>query len=845
MSEPSNLYISRLQAEEDERYISRLQAEAVERDFAEALQQPDSAPVVFHLWGIGGVGKTTLIKRLKKQHKPQADFAEISFQNFNQTPIELMAKLYEQLPKLPNPLQRDLSAVFKADPFSSLHEKYKQTLDQLETQPLPGRNAVDSDQKNAVQLLKNAATFWLPILTQGIVDRAMAGAVAETVGQAATTVLSVRDLLVQHSATQKDKELRDLMLEPLPKLTQAFMEGLRQRAAKCPVVLVLDTYEKAPSTVDSWLCGLLLPTPGLRSQPIRWVIAGRNHLTDQKEIWRKLQQDHQLLNGASGQRLERFDKAQTRDYLQRVGLVEPSQIEALYQKTRGLPYYLNRIRETHLKGQTIDLTQDIRQLFFPNLNVSQTQMLQLVACCRWFDQPLVRHLAEEQGLSFQSDANGDADWFEWLKQLDFLDPALKPYGLDDVARSTLRELMCNDDREAFYQTHEGLAAYFEGRANQVVAADQSEPEKYHDGDWRNYTIEAIYHMLFSRRKDCQSQFLSHLFAACYLNQMRVVVEPVQAIASETSLQQQQLLPNQAQRFLNSLELVVLEGGWYVLDTTPDRYEVNAEKTGFDKTQVEAALQACLNQIDALKGLAKFAALFYKAKRCPERQRVEWLLKAKEQAEQIAPNFNPEFSSGLFLWDIGNALSDLGRKEEAIASYDQAVAIKPDKHEAWYNRGVALSALGRNEEAIASYDEVLALKPDYYRAWDNRGDVLVNLKRYEEAIASYDLAIAINPEYRFPWKSRAVVLTRLGQFEAAHENFDQALMLQPDFANAYYNKACCYGLQQNIELAIETLQQAIALNAENRELAKTDSDFDGIRDDERFQAVIGESVEGEK
>ena len=174
--------------------------------------------------------------------------------------------------------------------------------------------------------------------------------------------------------------------------------------------------------------------------------------------------------------------------MQRVGLVEPSQIEALYQKTRGLPYYLNRIRETHLKGQTIDLTQDIRQLFFPNLNVSQTQMLKLVACCRWFDQPLVRHLAGEQGLSFQSDANGDADWFEWLKQLDFLDPTLKPYGLDDVARSTLRELMCNDDREAFYQTHEGLAAYFEGRANQVVAADQPEPEKYNDADWCNYCL---------------------------------------------------------------------------------------------------------------------------------------------------------------------------------------------------------------------------------------------------------------------------------------------------------------------------------------------------------------------
>ena len=81
--------------------------------------------------------------------------------------------------------------------------------------------------------------------------------------------------------------------------------------------------------------------------------------------------------------------------------------------------------------------------------------------------------------------------------------------------------------------------------------------------------------------------------------------------------------------------------------------------------------------------------------------------------------------------------------------------------------------------------------------------------------------------------------QLRQFEAAHESFDQALVLQPDNASAYYNKACCYSLQQKIELAIDTLQYAITLDSKYRDMAKTDSDFDGIRDDERFQAVIGE------
>jgi Flp pilus assembly protein TadD len=40
----------------------------------------------------------------------------------------------------------------------------------------------------------------------------------------------------------------------------------------------------------------------------------------------------------------------------------------------------------------------------------------------------------------------------------------------------------------------------------------------------------------------------------------------------------------------------------------------------------------------------------------------------------------------------------------LPSYDRALAIKPDKDEAWNNRGIVLGNLGRNEEAINSYDK---------------------------------------------------------------------------------------------------------------------------------------------
>ena len=40
-------------------------------------------------------------------------------------------------------------------------------------------------------------------------------------------------------------------------------------------------------------------------------------------------------------------------------------------------------------------------------------------------------------------------------------------------------------------------------------------------------------------------------------------------------------------------------------------------------------------------------------------------------------------------------------EEAITSFDQALEIEPDDHQAWNNRGLALADLGRLDEAIDS------------------------------------------------------------------------------------------------------------------------------------------------
>ena len=90
---------------------------------------------------------------------------------------------------------------------------------------------------------------------------------------------------------------------------------------------------------------------------------------------------------------------------------------------------------------------------------------------------------------------------------------------------------------------------------------------------------------------------------------------------------------------------------------------------------------------------------------------------------------------------GTILHELGRFDEAIASYEKVIALEPNYVDALYNRGVTLQALKRFEEALACYDRVLTFKPAYVGALNNRSVTLQNLGRTEEAQVSYDRVVA--------------------------------------------------------------------------------------------------------
>ena len=116
--------------------------------------------------------------------------------------------------------------------------------------------------------------------------------------------------------------------------------------------------------------------------------------------------------------------------------------------------------------------------------------------------------------------------------------------------------------------------------------------------------------------------------------------------------------------------------------------------------------------------------------------------AAEPLYRAALELAPDRPSIVF--NLGRLMLDQENHAAAEALFRQSVALAPD-HENHYNLALCLAKQGRAAEAVAQYDQAIALEPKFAQACAGRAAALEQLGQVAQALENYARSVELAPE----------------------------------------------------------------------------------------------------
>lgn len=151
--------------------------------------------------------------------------------------------------------------------------------------------------------------------------------------------------------------------------------------------------------------------------------------------------------------------------------------------------------------------------------------------------------------------------------------------------------------------------------------------------------------------------------------------------------------------------------------------------------------------------------------------------------EMALSIRPGYASAQH--NLAAALEDLGETDEVIRRYKAAIHSDPDRADPHYNLARVLAKQGRIPEAITHYRDALELRPDFAQAHNNLARLLDEQGRAEEALEHFFAASQAKPNDAVIQANLGNALHRVGRTDEAISQLERAITLAPDHFNAHY------------------------------------------------------------
>lgn len=221
--------------------------------------------------------------------------------------------------------------------------------------------------------------------------------------------------------------------------------------------------------------------------------------------------------------------------------------------------------------------------------------------------------------------------------------------------------------------------------------------------------------------------------------------------------------------------------------------------------------------------------------------------------------------------IADCYKEMGLFDLALENLTQAMELDPDDSDYVEKKADLLYDMGKGNEAIATYDDYIKMEPEFYGGYYRRGFMKDNLRDVDGAIEDYSMAIALKPDYAYSYLGRGDMYMLKGEKEAAMNDYkmvvqldtvlsdntcvqfayyglgeyekakavEDSILKHSSSAENLYDAACLYGRMSEKEASLNYLKSSFEKGYRRFAHVKTDDDLEAVREMDGYKALMQE------
>ncbi len=146
-------------------------------------------------------------------------------------------------------------------------------------------------------------------------------------------------------------------------------------------------------------------------------------------------------------------------------------------------------------------------------------------------------------------------------------------------------------------------------------------------------------------------------------------------------------------------------------------------------------------------------------------------------------------------------------QRAVVEIEGRLQDTPNDAELWLNLGIARYHLEQPAQALAAYDQAIALDPKLAEAYYSRSLIHAQKQDYADALRDCNTALGLNSTHAKAFNNRGLAYLKQGYLDLAIGDFDQAVALDRRLAEAYLNRGVAYNAQSRFVEALADFERA--------------------------------------